>query len=1701
MKLSRNKIEKLLKSGNQSRKKIHSSRSKGRHHNKNRRAKSLGHDMHDDGDMHDMHDMHDDGDMHDTMMSTNDHPMLTDDDMVFPPKNKNLRRRKAHTERARKRPLNLRMKSLKKKQNMGGEQEGGIKFTDVGKAKETYETKYRDQQDYDKLFETLYSPGNIVTIPKLNIADKYTLAFILINKFFIPAISDLKKNEHRFEDFFVLFDEGRNTYYNKKYKDGIELFKKMYNVDTKTYETFIKLLKDRTATFNLYDFAISKNKELTKLYKEARENVYASMSKMYIQNIGTIIKTILIDDISKLKQSDLSDADADKMAAIYKKIFTNPFNIKDVKTYVIGKYIKDRIFPQIEKKIGNNALKGWNRNTLPSFIIKEALPLIEKEFSEVNTEKLKDFIYTNVVDNYFKGEGTSSKQTFHQTVVSAKLAKWTSDDIKYKEILRINKIIDDIVKNPTSSANKSKFDEVKTAIVTNLLNIYMETRLRRDAETEREINDKLYDDLKIKFNNFLEAGGIEKIKEKSPGDLPPVDLPPVDLPPENAVPGTVPETVPAVPGETVPESEPGAAPTSEEPIEISSVEEGIELLNDLIKDGKISDVIEIQQAQTDIKTIQANIEKFKKNELTSAEFKNVINTIFKPYTERYFSMGGGADLATAGNELKSALIQLSREGRENEDIENLKKSTKFLGNIDVELAKWDAAADTEPLKTSMKTNFDELKNLITGLKKPGTITTEFTSFETEYNKLVVSPTPAAESTTVTDTSGGGSPSAKPTIDASAKLMATVNETIRRRTTYTPLSNVSKNTDKKPLGADLKKKLGVGITPSTSTPTTTTNATAAATSAELNKLKKEVEDLKAKLDSGEKLDENESAIRAIMMGQDSLAHHIKFLVDIPKWQQFKVFDEGVTTIEDIAQQIGLDQTREKINENIKDINVRTTETGPELQTTVDALKQVVNKGTATKLDLQQIIKDFQEIRQNLETIKKDMQEIINIQENASGVKTSSAKDGGAKDSGAITGGAKYLQRGGAVPGAGADPPTTEEKVEEENAGTVEGTVEGENEGTTPKLTPTVENEGTTEVTPTTTVENEGTTLEGTTEVTLQGTDENVGTTPTPAGATTLAPTCVNSKQGVSEQTINEIDEKIKKVNGYIEKINEKMKSLDVPDAEKTGAEAKTVAPTPTVAKGGKKNKRQHKSKNLTRKNSGKYKQWGGVTLVELEEQLKDAQTNDPTNKNEIDRLTKLITQKKAPDSGYMTVEDMNRTDDVTPEEFINKQEEYNDLIAIIEKKINNDTEQPIKEEFKDIKGFYDNFSNKEPDISKDGLKDDSDTINQGIEKLNVLNEKLPEPAPLPELVDPAANTLVTAELVTDPAAAELVTDSAAELIVPAAELTANPEVIVPAVVPEGETPEEAEQRKLEEECRQSIEKITALSKTADELMKKFEENVKLIAETKQELPGVPNNNKKDGAKKDGNGSTGDGTSSTGDGTSSTGEKTIEGLINSIEEEFTNEYDKLPDVEKKEITNETNYERKQKEIAAAKKGDKSFEKWAGDDAEKKKKVVEYLEKTLTGINNFITVGKKSGVGSSLIASSGVFPNENDPRKEEGEGSASKEEGEGSESTSASEEGSESKEGSAKKEEGEETPAVKADANAVVADKGGSKSKRSNHKRTKRIGAKHISAKRKSAKHIGTKRKRKSAKHIGTKRKRKSAKHKHIGTKHKQTTAKKH
>ena len=61
------------------------------------------------------------------------------------------------------------------------------------------------------------------------------------------------------------------------------------------------------------------------------------------------------------------------------------------------------------------------------------------------------------------------------------------------------------------------------------------------------------------------------------------------------------------------------------------------------------------------------------------------------------------------------------------------------------------------------------------------------------------------------------------------------------------------------------------------------------------------------------DETEAAIKAIMMGDDAFAHKIQFLVDIPKWQQFKVIGSTDGSMEDAALNMTTDIARASLSD--------------------------------------------------------------------------------------------------------------------------------------------------------------------------------------------------------------------------------------------------------------------------------------------------------------------------------------------------------------------------------------------------------------------------------------------------------------------------------------------------------------------------------------------------------------------------------------------------------------------------------------------------------------------------------------------------------------------------------------------------------------------------------------------------------------------
>ena len=88
----------------------------------------------------------------------------------------------------------------------------------------------------------------------------------------------------------------------------------------------------------------------------------------------------------------------------------------------------------------------------------------------------------------------------------------------------------------------------------------------------------------------------------------------------------------------------------------------------------------------------------------------------------------------------------------------------------------------------------------------------------------------------------------------------------------------------------------------------------------DQIKQQLDILKAKVAAKEEQeemkaqDENMAAIQAIMVGEDALAHQIKFLVDIPKWQQFKVIGSTENTFEEKIQGLASDIGRADVADN-------------------------------------------------------------------------------------------------------------------------------------------------------------------------------------------------------------------------------------------------------------------------------------------------------------------------------------------------------------------------------------------------------------------------------------------------------------------------------------------------------------------------------------------------------------------------------------------------------------------------------------------------------------------------------------------------------------------------------------------------------------------------------------------------------------------
>jgi hypothetical protein len=89
-------------------------------------------------------------------------------------------------------------------------------------------------------------------------------------------------------------------------------------------------------------------------------------------------------------------------------------------------------------------------------------------------------------------------------------------------------------------------------------------------------------------------------------------------------------------------------------------------------------------------------------------------------------------------------------------------------------------------------------------------------------------------------------------------------------------------------------------------------------AKMAKMQAEIDALKETKDSAD-IGESEASIQAIMTGDDAVAHQVKFLVDIPKWQQFKVIESGGTTVEESLSGFSLSRLKATLAETQKKIN--------------------------------------------------------------------------------------------------------------------------------------------------------------------------------------------------------------------------------------------------------------------------------------------------------------------------------------------------------------------------------------------------------------------------------------------------------------------------------------------------------------------------------------------------------------------------------------------------------------------------------------------------------------------------------------------------------------------------------------------------------------------------------------------------------------
>jgi hypothetical protein len=139
--------------------------------------------------------------------------------------------------------------------------------------------------------------------------------------------------------------------------------------------------------------------------------------------------------------------------------------------------------------------------------------------------------------------------------------------------------------------------------------------------------------------------------------------------------------------------------------------------------------------------------------------------------------------------------------------------------------------------------------------------------------------------TITDTT-----KIKPEVDALTAAVKTLSEHVSGKIkTPAPIGTAAKAAKAK---ADAEAKAAA-------------EARAAVPPTELENLKTQILGLKqeiAELKPG--VAQDVASIRAFMTGEDALSHTLKFLVDVPKWQQFKAIADLGNTVEDTMRGLGL-----------------------------------------------------------------------------------------------------------------------------------------------------------------------------------------------------------------------------------------------------------------------------------------------------------------------------------------------------------------------------------------------------------------------------------------------------------------------------------------------------------------------------------------------------------------------------------------------------------------------------------------------------------------------------------------------------------------------------------------------------------------------------------------------------------------------------